>query len=312
MQHIIPPDEYWISRLSGDRLITIVEPSVAAAPREETMNADISCILSYLYNDRGINPREYQWSGIERIIKTRLSEQGISRAQDYINVLETDPEEWQTLISRLTIHVSEFFRNPVTFEVLAEIVLPALMTRKLKTPCPCIRVWSSGCACGEEAFSMAILLKDFFKTTNHCFDVRIFATDINRSVLKKAGKGTFDTEQLENVKLKHLNRYFTRNSGRYQLDPSILDMVSFSYYDILDTRTYVPPESVFGNFDLVLCRNLLIYFQQESRTRIFDKLFRALASGAYLVLGEAESLPEQYHPRFSRELGKVHIYQKHQ
>lgn len=276
------------------------------------MDPDMSCILSYLHNDRGINPREYQWSGIEQIIKTRLSKLGISRVQDYINALETDQEEWQTLINCLTINVSEFFRNPLTFEVLAEIVLPALMIRKHKTPCPCIRVWSSGCACGEEPFSMAILLKDFFKKTNRSFDVRIFGTDIDCSVLKKAGRGTFDTEQLENVKLKHLNRYFTRNAAHYQLDPCILDMVSFSYYDILDTRTYVPPESVFGNFDLVLCRNLLIYFQQESRTRIFDKLFRALASGGYLVLGEAEWLPEQYHPRFNRALGKAHIYQKHQ
>jgi len=274
------------------------------------MSTEIQNILDYLHTARSFDFSTSRYSTLERKIANRLSELGLNRADEYIQYLEADKEEWNTLIDLLTINVSQFFRNPLTFEIFSNLILPNLILKKSKESFPSLRIWSAGCASGEEAYSIAILISEFLQKETMELDANIFATDINHSILKKARKGQFVQEQLGNVKLKILKRYFTKDSGLYLLDEKIREMVSFLYYDIIDSKTYVPPESVFGNFDLVLCRNLLIYFQKDRQALIFNKLFRSLAPHGYLILGEAERLPQEYQYQFTKDTEYCHIYRK--
>jgi chemotaxis protein methyltransferase CheR len=141
-------------------------------------------------------------------------------------------------------------------------------------------------------------------------NLNIFATDIDESALKKAQEGAYTFESIKNVKYRLLKKHFTIKDESYLLNPEIKELVKFSFYDMLDKKTYVPPESVFGNFDLVLCRNVLIYFQTEHQEIIFDKLVRSLAVNGHLVLGEAEMLPLKYQRCFQKENEYCHIYRK--
>ncbi len=274
------------------------------------VKAQFIVILDYLHTSRGFDFSVSRYSSLERKINNRLSQLKMDRAQQYIKFLETYPNEWITLIDLLTINVSRFFRNALTFETLAKKILPNLIIHKAKTDSTGIRIWSAGCASGEEPYSIAVLIHEILRKEHLDLDVTIFATDISKSILSKARKGCFVENQLVNVKLSLLNKYFIKDQNHYLLDEKIKEMVSFSYYDIIDPKTYVPPESLFGNFDIVLCRNLLIYFRQNHQTIIFNKLFRALSSNAFLVLGEAEQLPTKYQDQFEKENDYCHIYRK--
>ncbi len=274
------------------------------------MAIEFEAVLKYLHDTRGFDFSKSRYSSLERKITARTDLLEISTARDYIQYLESHPEEWPTLIDLLTINVSRFFRNTLTFEMLAKQIFPGILALKRQESCPSLRIWSVGCAFGEEPYSIAILIHDLLKKEPFDIDLNIFATDINQTALKKARDAVFKTEQLPNVPLKYLQTLFKPKQEQYKLKKKIKEMVNFSFYDILDAGTYVPPESVYGDFDMVLCRNLLIYFLQENQKTIFKKLFRALAPKGYLVLGEAERLPVEYQNDFISKNAFCHIYQK--
>ena len=112
------------------------------------------------------------------------------------------------------------------------------------------------------------------------------------------------------MKLELFRKYFIENSDNFDLKPEIIKMVKFSLFDLLDNKRYIPPESVFGNFDIVLCRNILIYFNTDFQERIFDKLYRSLNNNGYLILGEAEVPIENFRSKFKRVDNYCKIYQK--
>ncbi len=274
------------------------------------MAIEFKAVLEYLHDTRGFDFSKSRYSSLERKITARTDLLEISTAQDYIRHLESHPEEWPALIDLLTINVSRFFRNALTFEMLAKRILPGILAQKQKETSPNLRIWSAGCACGEEPYSIAILIHDLLQKEPFDLDLNIFATDINRTALKKARKAVFETDQLTNVPLKYLQTHFKPKQAQYKLKKKIKEMVNFSFYDILNDKTYVPPESVYGDFDMVLCRNLLIYFLQENQKTIFKKLFRALTPRGYLIIGEAERLPIQYQNEFISKNAFCHIYRK--
>jgi chemotaxis methyl-accepting protein methylase len=274
------------------------------------MAIKVETILKYLHDTRGFDFSKNRYSSLERKITARIDLLGISTAQGYIRHLDSHPEEWPALIDLLTIHVSRFFRNTLTFEMLAQQILPGILALKRKEPSPYLRIWSAGCACGEEPYSTAIIIHDLLKKEPFNLDLNIFATDINQTALEKAREAIYQTDQLLNVQLKYLQTHFRQNNGRYHLKKKIKEMVNFSFYDIIDAKTYVPPESVYGDFDMVLCRNLLIYFHRENQKIVFNKLVRALSSGGYLIIGEAERLPVEYQDDFILNNEFCHIYRK--
>lgn len=274
------------------------------------MDNEINVILSYLQTTRGLDFTCQRLLTEKNKISQRLVQNKISDARTYIEFLENHPEELTILLDLLTVNVSRFFRNSDTFETLNKRVLPALLSQKANHSLPELRIWSVGCASGEEPYSVALLINELLSKECLEMDTHIFATDINQSILDKAQAGTFTKEQLQNVKLGLLNRYFTQDGDNYRLDQKIINMVSFSYHDVIDPKTYVPPECVFGSFDVVLCRNLSIYFQEDRQKIVFNKLYRSLAPQGYLVLGEAERLPQEFKYQFDHDLNYCHIYRR--
>ncbi len=274
------------------------------------MDENVKLILHYLNEKRGVDFSGYRISMVERRIQQRFASIKCESYLDYLHYLKGNPNEFDHLIDALTINVSRFFRDTLTFEYIADRVLPAIVYEKKKAADDSIRVWSAGCAKGEEPYSIAILIHELVEKEALKINTRIFATDIDGKILEKAQKEAYPFDSIQSMKYRLLKKYFTSEGEAFQLLPIIRNMVSFSVYDILDKKSYAPPESIFGGFDMVFCRNVLIYFDNEHQNQIFDKLYRSLAQNGYLVLGEAEIPTTKYQRRFRKVNECCHIYQK--
>ena len=182
--------------------------------------------------------------------------------------------------------------------------------RKHRSAQNTINIWSCPCATGEEPYSVALIIAECLKNEKAAIEVNIFATDIDKKAVGLAQKGEYKIDTLSDVKYGILNQYFEIEKDVFKIDKSIKEMVNFSVYDLLDKRSFIPPESIFGNFDMVLCRNVLIYFNTDFQKKIFKKLYRSLNRGGYLILGEAEVVIEKYRNEFRRIERCCKIYQK--
>ena len=274
------------------------------------MNNDINSILNYLKKNRGFDFTGYHDTMVERRVNQRLSDIKCKNYKEYLRLIQKQPDELDHLIDLLTINVSRFFRNTLTFEYIADRIFPVVFSKKDKGDSNSIRVWSAGCSYGEEPYSIAILINEFIKKENLKLNVNIFATDIDKAAIKKAEQAAYTYESIKSVKYRLIKKYFIMKDKSYRLNPEIKNLVNFSLYDILDKKSYAPPESIFGDFDMVLCRNLLIYFKTEHQLIIFDKLYRSLKKGGYLVLGEAEIPIMKYQRSFKKVNECCNIYQK--
>jgi len=247
---------------------------------------------------------------LARRIELLLGPAGCADFRAYRNYLTKRPEELDRLVGAITISVSQFFRNPLDFELLAGPILRLLISAKAGQSQPSLRVWSAGCARGEEPYSVAILIEELARKDKLRFRCHIFATDIDARVLADAANALYDAAAVENVKYRQLSAFFTPEDGGFRLRPEIRNLVSFSRYDMLAPTSRVPPDSVFGDFDIVLCRNLLIYFNLDYQEMIFTKLCDAISPGGYLVLGEAEAPPPRYRATLRRVAEFSSVYQK--
>lgn len=256
---------------------------------------------------RGFDFSGYRSAMVARRVEERVTSTKVENYKDYLNYLKENADELDNLLDVLTINVNRFFRDTLTFDYIADRVLPAIVYEKKKAYDNSIRAWSAGCAMGQEPYSIAILVHELLEKEALKTSVNIFATDIDTRILKKATQAAYPYESIKNVKYRLLKKYFTAEEEIFQLMPAIRNIVSFSAYDILDKKSYAPPESVFGGFDLVLCRNLLIYFDTEHQDQIFGRLHRSLAKNGYLVLGEAEIPTKNYQNCFRKVNECCHI-----
>ena len=221
----------------------------------------------------------------------------ISSYKDYHSVLENDPEEYKKLFSTITIKVSEFFREPEVFDLLKE-----QLTACPVSPDEGIRAWSCGCAHGEEAYSLGMILLESFDARG-TDNVRIFATDVDEGAIEIARKGVYSCESLKKVSDQARDKFFIKSDGNYKVRYSIRDMVSFGRLDIVNSTPI-------SGIDILLCRNLLIYFEKELQRRVLDKLDFALNPGGLLVLGKSEGLPSHLASRYKEVGERSRVYRK--
>lgn len=227
-------------------------------------------------------------SFIEKSIERRLAIHKDLKISDYITLLKNKPDEGNLLIESLHISFSEFFRNPLTFAYIEQFVLPLLWNQKLKGNNSEIRIWSAACASGQEAYSIAILLDELNLQSSKKIKYRIFATDNNASELEKAKIGEFDSGTMQKVSLRRVQNYFNLHNEHYSISPAIKQQVDFSLFDLLADQPASPAPSIYGNFDLVICCNLLFYYMPVSRRWILEKISKTMTPGAFLVTGETE------------------------
>jgi chemotaxis protein methyltransferase CheR len=229
----------------------------------------------------------YEESFLLKMLDKRLAATAMPSAA-YAELLVHDSAEAETLFRSLNITYSEFFRNPLTFVLLEQFILPGLVEDKARSGQAEIRIWSAGCAAGQEAYSIAILLDELPAAQENAIHFRIFATDIAPAELATAQRGVYDSAAVQNVRLKHIDKFFTRKDDIYIILPRLKERIAFSVYDLLDERSMCPPASIYGDLDLVICSNVLFYYKPKIQQLVLNKIRRCLSSRGYLVTGEAE------------------------
>ncbi len=227
----------------------------------------------------------YETSFLSKALRARLDHNRIEAAA-YPAYIASNGDEATSFIASLRITYSEFFRDTLSFSLLEHVVLPGIAESKDKNSE--IRIWSAGCAAGQEAYSIAILLDELASSSSRNMRYRIFATDLSEQNLETARRGVYDPPSLRNVTLGRIERYFARLGDSYSILPELREHLAFSRHDLLDANAAVPAESIFGEFDLVLCCNLLFYYTRDVRNDILDRLLKSTASNGYLVTGDAE------------------------
>jgi len=231
---------------------------------------------------------KYDDTFFRQAIEKRCTVTRADKIADYITCLSGNISEAHNLLGSLNITYTEFFRNSLTFAHLEQWILPDLIKRKSKTNE--IRIWSAGCSSGQEAYSLAMLFENICAKNPKPFRYRIIATDISESALTTAKKGEYSQEAIQNIRVKDLNNYFEKSGEMYKVCEQVKKHISFSIYDLLDKQYSYPQESIFGNFDLVLCSNVLFYYRPEYQHLILKKLINSMAECGYLMTGEAERL----------------------
>jgi len=267
-------------------------------------------VLAELRQARGLDLSGYRRATLKRRLAARMARLRLKDPGEYLQRLRSDPLECDRLIETIVIKVSSFFRDPIVFELLARRILPSIMARHRRDHTRQIRVWSAGCAAGEEAYSVAILLAQALEDEDFPWLPYICATDISAEALAAAQTGSYRRESLETTQLGVLEHFFQPTAEGFEVIPEIRRMVHFSRDDLTSRLSLAPADSVFGSFDLVLCRNVLIYFSLDLQKRVQDKLYGALNTGGYMVLGMSESLPPEMAPRLIAVDRAHRIFQK--
>jgi len=241
-------------------------------------------IFELLRPASGVDFRHYKQPTIRRRLLRRMALHRISDIHQYIRLLQADPIELRGLFQDLLIHVTRFFREPESFEALAAEVLPKLIDgRDPEMP---IRAWVCGCATGEEAYSLAIVLTEFLQRQQSPIRVQIFATDVSETAIEHARAGLYPASISADVGADRLRRFFSRTDGNYRVSKQIRDLCVFARQDL----TRDPP---FSRLDLVMCRNVLIYMEAVLQRKLIGLFHYALTPNSYLVLGQAESVGAQ-------------------
>jgi chemotaxis protein methyltransferase CheR len=258
-------------------------------------------IRRILKNSKDFSLDSYKDKCIRRRIAIRIRATRSTSAEEYCDLLIRDAAELDHLFKVLTIHVSHFFRNPPTFAKLQEVVLPYLFARATGEQRAALNFWSVGCASGEEPYSLALILKESFAAEMAQIKVSILGTDVDEGILETARKGVYGEERLVEMPPFLRKRWFESREGKHHLLPEIQAMVDFRRRDIFGGGSL--PAS-----DLILCRNVLIYFERQEQEKIITSFAEALGSGGILVLGKAETLVGASRGRFQAVCPVERIY----
>ncbi len=241
----------------------------------------LSEVINLIKSHTPLDFSEYKQPTIARRISRRMIANNANTIEDYIGILKSNPTEIEVLSKEFLIGVTQFFRDPEAFEVIRDKVIPNIVENKLLTDT--LKIWVIGCATGEEAYSLAILIKDYLIGIKKDMEVKIFASDIDKEALKKASKGHYPESILRDVPEKYLNTFFVKEGKEYKIRENIRRMIIFADHDIVQHPPY-------GKLDFISCRNLLIYFNPTLQKKIFSTLHFCLNTGGYLFLGPSEGI----------------------
>ncbi|RYY75969.1 MAG: response regulator [Gammaproteobacteria bacterium] len=248
---------------------------------DEKTRPALSKTLAIIREKVGSDFTRYKQSTIMRRIRRRMQLANIEEINEYLNLLNTNPDEVVALANDFLINVTSFFRDQNVFEELEHKIIPELFKGKLDSDF--VRVWSVGCATGEEAYSLAMLLHEHAEKIPNPPQIQIFASDLHEFSLKKAREGLYSGDIETDISSERLDKFFRKENGSYRIRSDIRDHIVFSPHNLLAD----PP---FSRVDLVLCRNVLIYLERNLQPDIIRLFHYSLKPNGYLVLGTAESI----------------------
>jgi len=238
-------------------------------------------LLDLLRRARGFDFAGYKRPSLVRRVRKRMQAVRVDTYRDYMAVLEREPSEFDHLFNTVLINVTSFFRDEVPWGYLADEIVPRILEGK--EPTESIRVWSAGCATGQEAYTLAMVLCEALGLDQFLRRVKIYATDLDDDALTYARQGSYTAKEMEPVSELLRDRYFERQNGRFYFKKPLRRCVIFGRNDLVS-------DAPISKIDLLVCRNTLMYFDSQTQARILNRFHFALRPGGFLFLGKAETL----------------------
>lgn len=261
-------------------------------------------LMKQIMDDRGVDFSHYRDRVLKRRIALRMRAKHVNTYSEYLQVLIHNPEEYEVLFDVLTINVSAFFRDKPVWDKLKRDVFPALIEKKLKEHgVRKIRIWSAGCSHGEEPYSLAIMLYELLEKSPEKIKIEIYGSDIDKACLLQARLGQYDKDSVKGLSPYILRRFFIPINDKYQVVPQIKDLVQFKERNLIHDPS-------FPGVDMVVCRNVFIYFNRSLQEHLIMKYHQALVDGGYFVMGTSENLLGEARQIFSGVDSGYRIYQK--
>ncbi len=252
------------------------------------MNTHFDSLLGYLRDERSCDLSMYDSAYLRKTLEKRMAVLGMEDVLDYTRVLGRQEEELQQLLRVLVNTWTAFFRDPLAFAHLEYIILPMMRDSARNRATASLRSWCVGCSSGQEAWSLAMLFEEMLEDHDADMSYQLFATDNAEHILAQARTAEYDLSTAGDMRLRHLEKFTARDGGILRIHPSLRSRVTFECHDLLDPRSLCPPSCVYGDFDLVLCCNLLMYYRDDIRAYALGKLARCLSPDGYLMVGAAE------------------------
>ncbi|ENH97339.1 methyl-accepting chemotaxis protein methyltransferase [Gracilibacillus halophilus YIM-C55.5] len=241
---------------------------------------DYQRFVTGVYNKIGLDLSQYKEAQMKRRLTSLCSKKGYNNFSEFMDAMNKDQELFQEFLDKVTINVSEFYRNPSRWEVLENQLLPPLAKKKNK-----IRIWSAACSTGEEPYTLAIIANQFWNLDN----IEIHATDIDQNVLARAKQGVYNERALQEVPADIKDAYFKKEGSTYKVIDQLKQSITFKQHNLL-------ADSYPKSFDLIVCRNVLIYFTDEAKNQIYYDFSEALNPDGIFFVGSTEQIfnPEKY------------------
>lgn len=244
---------------------------------------------------------------VDKRLDERIAELGLENYREYYQLLKfsTDETEMQQLVNRLTVNETYFFRDFPQLQGFAEEALLQVIKEKVATGDKKIRLWSAGCSTGEEPYTLAIILLEMLPDPEK-WTIEILASDINTRVLDVARKGCYNSRSVKDVPEEYLERYFTQRLDMNILSMKVRNMVTFKIINLMEDKEM----KVQRNYDFIFCRNVLIYFDTESRLSVLNRYYHSLRSGGFIYLGHSESVARITNSFKMKRIGSNIVYYK--
>lgn len=257
------------------------------------MRDDYDFFVEKIRSKTGIDLSLYKEAQMKRRLTSLREKRGFLNFSQFFDGMVKDAKLLDEFLDRMTINVSEFYRNPRRWEVLEKKIIPRLLKESNR-----LKIWSAACSTGEEPYSLAMVMSNFMPLSN----VSIMATDIDKGILDRAKKGFYTERSLKDIPKAMLDRYFVKEDLGYQIKDEIKKTVTFKQQNLLSDRFE-------QNFDLIVCRNVMIYFTEEAKHELYHKFSRALRPGGVLFVGSTEQI---FNPQtYNFEVEETFFYRKY-
>ncbi|MDR5658487.1 protein-glutamate O-methyltransferase CheR [Serpentinicella sp. ANB-PHB4] len=245
---------------------------------------DIELLIAYIKNNYGINLRSKKSLIIGRL-QNDLMRRNIPNFKTYYNdyiLADKDGKEISYLVDKLTTNHTFFMRENMHFEYLKKVIFPYLEKTYVNTRD--LRIWSAGCSSGEEPYVLAMVINDYFGKNNNQWDTKILATDISAKALEIAKEGIYEDDKVNKIPEGYLRRYFKQHNNKYLIDEKIKEDILFRRFNLMGDFSFKK------KFQVIFCRNVMIYFDHDTKKALVEKFYDWTEKGGYLIIGQSESI----------------------
>ncbi|MDR2444617.1 MAG: protein-glutamate O-methyltransferase CheR [Spirochaetaceae bacterium] len=243
-------------------------------------DSEFEAYRKLIYTESGIHFTQTNRSILEGRLKERLRQSGVQTAKDYLNKISGNKEEMKVFLDAITTNLTRFFRNQPHFDAMEHFVLPEILTLKKPAGDFTVRIWSAGCSTGEEPYTIAMLLSEKLPSN---FKYEIVASDLSLKCLMTAKEGFYDKTRVVGIPDAYLRKYFDHTESGYRVKDTLKTRIRFDYHNLKNA-------SPWRNFDVVFCRNVLIYFDEAAQTAVVNHFWDSMTSKSFLYIGHSESL----------------------